>query len=767
MIYLDGSALCRFLPGVRYADAWNEWVDGRFDQLVTTQLGFTELRQAAELYPRDWADDVNAIVTLVRSQVKTLRFSDDTVELSSHATTVLKPFAALHIGAAVSNKSVDAIVTYDPALAHVAEIYKLKVYSPGLEENWHHKFEGPPENWDQVALDAPSDAPVGEAAAQAQDADPEPEAEKEADAPAEAQAEATAVDEPTEPAPDAAADADDEGDADSGGEGGGGGDGAAEAEGEPKPDSPAETDAGPKADDSAVGAAGPWLGAAVATPVGDANAFAAGDGSQAEADAITDTSEGSPGDAADADGADGAQAEDPMSELEAAMRAAEEAATARATAAAAESALNDAGPDRPASDDATSDDMSGDGMSGDGMSGDDGPVADATDGGGGADDQPATAPEDAEPEDAEPDQSEGDAAGQPRSREDAIANIGEYRPAVHAWVDPDQEPGSAAAGEPEAPQTPEPAPEAQAHISPPQPPAAHTPAPEPAHEAVAAPEPAATPEPAPETPAGPPEGSQGSAQPQPGVAPERPSLFPPAASADSAIEQPPAGQAPFAPPLNAPPAPPPAAVPPPPPAGSAPPPPPSFAPPPSGVPAPPTDVPAASSEFTYPPPAPPRPSSAADEPRIVHNTPPGEEPPEAKPLTVPIQWNIEFDEPEDYEPPSSSAAGGQDPASGGPLAERRPRAPFDSPTAPPSGGVPLFAPPSRSELPVNPNDPDVPVPLDADALPPAIAQQKPPRKGKFGRKAKGDKKGATPAPPEPPAADSPWKLDDVFGSDSP
>ena len=155
MIYLDGSALCRFLPGVRHHAEWGAWAKSRVDELVTTQLGFTELRQAAELYPRKSAERVQEIVDTVRAGVAVIRFSDDNVTISSHATSVLKPFAALHLGAAAGNDKVDTIATYDPALASVAQLYDLKVVSPGLPEDWYLQYEGPPEEWKPIALDAP------------------------------------------------------------------------------------------------------------------------------------------------------------------------------------------------------------------------------------------------------------------------------------------------------------------------------------------------------------------------------------------------------------------------------------------------------------------------------------------------------------------------------------------------------------------------------------------------------------------------------------
>ncbi len=160
VIYLDGSALCRFLPGVRHHAEWGAWAQSRIADLVTTQLGFTELRQAAELYPRRSIEKINEIVDTVRAGVNVIQFSDDNVTISSHATVVLKPFAALHLGAAASHANVDTIATYDPALASVARLYDLKVVSPGLPDDWYQQYDGPPEEWKPIALDAPREPGV-------------------------------------------------------------------------------------------------------------------------------------------------------------------------------------------------------------------------------------------------------------------------------------------------------------------------------------------------------------------------------------------------------------------------------------------------------------------------------------------------------------------------------------------------------------------------------------------------------------------------------
>ncbi|WP_084038952.1 hypothetical protein [Demequina sp. NBRC 110053] len=137
MIYVDGSALCRFLPGVKYFDEWNAWVVPRIDQVAMTQLGVTELRQAAELMPRDQKARAYDVVDQVRAKIAMIRFSDQNVSVSTHAAAVLKPFAALHLGAAVAHPAMDTIATYDAELAQAAELYGLTVVTPGLEPGWH------------------------------------------------------------------------------------------------------------------------------------------------------------------------------------------------------------------------------------------------------------------------------------------------------------------------------------------------------------------------------------------------------------------------------------------------------------------------------------------------------------------------------------------------------------------------------------------------------------------------------------------------------
>jgi len=144
VIYADGTALCRFLPGVTYFDEWNRWALVRLGQIATTQLGLTEVRQAAELYPRHERAAAFDIVEKIKTHIPVIRFSDENVAVSSHAAAVLKPFPALHLGAAVAHSQIDTLATYDAELARVAELYQLTVVSPGMPEGWHNGGAGSP-----------------------------------------------------------------------------------------------------------------------------------------------------------------------------------------------------------------------------------------------------------------------------------------------------------------------------------------------------------------------------------------------------------------------------------------------------------------------------------------------------------------------------------------------------------------------------------------------------------------------------------------------
>ena len=126
------------MPGVHYAEDFTAWAMPRLADLVTTQLGFTEMRQAAELYPREEKSKAFDLIEQVKTRIPVVRFSDENVTVSTHAATVLKPFAALHLGAAVTHPAIDTVATYDADLAKVAVLYQLSVVTPGMPAGWHN-----------------------------------------------------------------------------------------------------------------------------------------------------------------------------------------------------------------------------------------------------------------------------------------------------------------------------------------------------------------------------------------------------------------------------------------------------------------------------------------------------------------------------------------------------------------------------------------------------------------------------------------------------
>ncbi|MFO7243288.1 MAG: hypothetical protein DIU73_000210 [Actinomycetes bacterium] len=142
MIYADGTALSRFLPGVACYEDWMRWAIPQLGDITTTQLGLTEVRQIVELYPREQKAEAYEIVKKIKTHVPVMRISDENVQVSSHAAAVLQPFAAIHLGAAVAHPKVDTIATYDIELARAAVLYELKVVTPGMPDGWHNGVAG-------------------------------------------------------------------------------------------------------------------------------------------------------------------------------------------------------------------------------------------------------------------------------------------------------------------------------------------------------------------------------------------------------------------------------------------------------------------------------------------------------------------------------------------------------------------------------------------------------------------------------------------------
>jgi len=132
LIYADGSALSRALASDAESASWMRWADAHADQLVTSPLGLTELRRAADpLGPvaRQKARDVADAITVVR-------FFDRSLEAATLSASVLPPFKAIHLGIAMAHPEVGAIATYDALLAQVAGLQKVKVITPGRPSYW-------------------------------------------------------------------------------------------------------------------------------------------------------------------------------------------------------------------------------------------------------------------------------------------------------------------------------------------------------------------------------------------------------------------------------------------------------------------------------------------------------------------------------------------------------------------------------------------------------------------------------------------------------
>ena len=132
LIYADGSALRRFVASDAESPDWLRWAEAHADQIVTSPLGLTELRRTADLI----GPDARQIARAVAGSLTIVRIFDQSLKPASMATSVLSPFAALHLGIAVAHPGVHAMATYDTALARVAALHRLEVVAPGRTDGW-------------------------------------------------------------------------------------------------------------------------------------------------------------------------------------------------------------------------------------------------------------------------------------------------------------------------------------------------------------------------------------------------------------------------------------------------------------------------------------------------------------------------------------------------------------------------------------------------------------------------------------------------------
>jgi predicted nucleic acid-binding protein len=132
LIYADGSALSRFLASEPESADWLPWAEDHADQIVTSPLGLTELRRAAHQLDSEARQAAHALA----GTITVVRIFDQSLKPASLATSVLSPFAALHLGIAVAHPGVHTVATYDISLAQVAVLHRLEVVSPGRPDGW-------------------------------------------------------------------------------------------------------------------------------------------------------------------------------------------------------------------------------------------------------------------------------------------------------------------------------------------------------------------------------------------------------------------------------------------------------------------------------------------------------------------------------------------------------------------------------------------------------------------------------------------------------
>ncbi|MFC6448945.1 hypothetical protein ACFP82_02405 [Cellulomonas gelida] len=131
-VYADGSALSRYLPGAPNRAPWLMWARKNGPNLLTTQMGVSELRGTARMHDAE----AREIAQRVLLEIEVVRISDQAVNRATDVAGVLPPFVAVHLGTALAQPDVTAVATYDARLARVAALYGLEVVTPGRPDRW-------------------------------------------------------------------------------------------------------------------------------------------------------------------------------------------------------------------------------------------------------------------------------------------------------------------------------------------------------------------------------------------------------------------------------------------------------------------------------------------------------------------------------------------------------------------------------------------------------------------------------------------------------
>ena len=136
-VYVDGSALSRYLPAAPEARAWAVWAAEHEPAVVISQVSVLEARVTAAIL------GIDPTLTLLDAltRLPRMRLSDQALR---HAVLLpaglgaagLGAFAALHVGAARAHVGVTTLATYDAASARVADAAGLAVVSPGRPAGW-------------------------------------------------------------------------------------------------------------------------------------------------------------------------------------------------------------------------------------------------------------------------------------------------------------------------------------------------------------------------------------------------------------------------------------------------------------------------------------------------------------------------------------------------------------------------------------------------------------------------------------------------------
>ncbi|MCC2319673.1 hypothetical protein [Cellulomonas xiejunii] len=131
-VYVDGSALSRYLPAAPEARPWAAWVAEHEPAVVISRVSVLEARVTAGLL----GTDASLVVLDALTRLPVMRLSDQALRRAVLLPPGLGPFAALHVGAALAHVDVVAIATYDAPTARAAEDAGLAVVSPGRPATW-------------------------------------------------------------------------------------------------------------------------------------------------------------------------------------------------------------------------------------------------------------------------------------------------------------------------------------------------------------------------------------------------------------------------------------------------------------------------------------------------------------------------------------------------------------------------------------------------------------------------------------------------------